>query len=347
MAKEVKIERITVPDQRSEGYQKWIKTGADFLRSELPFEGPADISITIGSGLSSVVDSLQLADRKVIPYEDIGLPVGQVEGHKKEIIAGITPEGKKVIVVNGRTHAYEIPEEGLETAAWGRLGRMELATGYLAMLNEVGVENVILTCAAGGINHPMNYGQPQPFDEESLPVIGLIASDVNKAYPSPHMGNFKARKGNFFGLQDADEKLMELFRQSVAVNEPGVKVPFVHYVTSPSTPSFEDAGVIYETAINGGQVVGMSYSYEKEFISGLDHIGRFAGIAVVTNSVELIDKNKSDNPLKNLSVEELRYRYPWEFKIAHPASHDEVQAMGKLANERLGKALVQMVKSLA
>lgn len=344
--RKIKREKIIVPEQRSEGYQKWIKTGADFLRKELPFEGPADVSITIGSGLSSVVDHLQLSNRKVISYEEIGLPVGKVEGHKKEIIAGITPEGKKVIIVNGRTHAYEIPEAGLETNTWGRLGRMELATGYLAMLNEIGVENMILTCAAGGINHPMNEDQSKPFDEESLPVIGLIASDVNKAYPSPHMGNFKAHKGNFFGLQDADPSLMELFKQSVVVNETGVNIPFVHYVTSPSTPSFEDVGVIYETAINGGQVVGMSYSYEKEFISGLDHIGRFAGIAVVTNSVELVDKNKPANASNIISVQELRRRYPWEFKIAHPASHDEVQAMGKLANDRLGKALVQMVKSL-
>jgi len=223
---------------------------------------------------------------------------------------------------------------------------MELATGYLAMLNEIGVENMILTCAAGGINHPMNEDQSKPFDEEALPAIGLIASDVNKAYPSPHMGNFKAHKGNFFGLQDADPGLMELFKQSVAVNESGVNIPFVHYVTSPSTPSFEDVGVIYETAINGGQVVGMSYSYEKEFISGLDHIGRFAGIAVVTNSVELVDKDKPANASNIISVQELRRRYPWEFKIAHPASHQEVQDMGKLANDRLGKALSLMVKSL-
>ncbi|PIP15097.1 hypothetical protein COX47_01600 [Candidatus Roizmanbacteria bacterium CG23_combo_of_CG06-09_8_20_14_all_35_49] len=346
MAEKVKREKIIVPEQRSEGYQRWIKTGADFLRKELPFEGPADVSITIGSGLSSVVDHLQLTNRKVISYEVIGLPVGKVEGHKKEIIAGITPEDKKVIIINGRTHAYEIPEAGLETETWSHLERMELATGYLAMLNEIGVENMILTCAAGGINHPMNEDQLKPFDQESLPVIGLIASDVNKAYSSVHMGNFKAHKGNFFGLRDADGDLMSLIRQSMNTIEEGIDIPFVHYSTSQTTPCFEDVGAIYETAINGGQVLGMSYSYEKEFISGLDHIGRFAGIAVVTNSVELVDKDKPANASNIISVQELRRRYPWEFKIAHPASHQEVQDMGKLANERLGKALVQMVKSL-
>lgn len=347
MAEIKKIEKIIVPEQRSEGYQKWIKTGADFLKKELPFEGPADVSITIGSGLSSVVDFLQLTNRKVISYEEIGLPVGKVEGHKKEIIAGITPEGKKAIIVNGRTHAYEIPEAGLETKTWGRLGRMELATGYLEMLNEIGVENVILTCAAGGINHPLEDDQPKPFDEKTLPVIGLIASDVNKAYPSPHMGSFKAHKGNFFGLRDADNDLMGLFKQSMAIVKERADILFVHYVTSPSTPSFEDVGVVYEVAINGGQVVGMSYSYEKEYLSGLDHIGRFAGIAVITNPVELVYINPFPyNDQKSISVEELRHRHPWEFKIAHPASHKEVQDMGKLANERLGKALTQMVKSL-
>lgn len=344
MAEKVyKVEQIVVPNERSVGYQKWIKTGVDLLKKELPFEGPADISITIGSGLSSVVDYLDLRDKKIIPYGELSLPVGKVDGHKKEIIAGVTDEGKKIIIVNGRTHAYEIPESGLMTSRWGRLERMELATGYLEMLNEIGVENMILTCAAGGINHPMNDSQPKPFDQTSLPMIGLIASDVNHAYSSPHMGNFRAHKGNFFGLQDADQNLMNLFKQS-ATSEIGVNIPYVHYVTSASTPNFEDVGVTYETAINGGQVVGMSYSYEKEFISGLDHVGRFAGIAVVTNPVELINKEGDSGNI--ISVQELRRRYPWEFKIAHPASHEEVQEMGKLANNRLGRSLVQMIKSL-
>lgn len=342
-----KPEKIIIAETRSPGYNRWIENGVKRLQKELPFEGPADLSITIGSGLSSVVDSLGLHDVKHIAYEDIGLPVGQNKKHKKEIIAGITAEGKKVIIVNGRTHAYEIPEAGVETKRWGKLERMELATGYLAMLNEIGVENMILTNAAGGINHPMEDGGEKPFDEKNLPVISLIGADFNDAYPSPNMAHYKGQKGDFFGLKDADENLKEMFRRSmIDIGETG-QIPDVYYVTSRSTPSYEDVGVIYDAAIKSGQVVGMSYGYEKEFISGLKNIGRFMGISVVTNSVELLFKEESPSrTYKSISVNELRQHRPWEFKIAHPATDEEVQRVGKLANERLGKALVQMLKSL-
>ena len=341
-------EIIRVPEDRSPGYRRWIENGAKILRKELPFIGPADVSITIGSGLSSVVDFLHLEDVRHISYEAIGLPIGVNQQHKKEIIAGITPEGKKVIVVNGRTHAYEIDEEGIETKTWGKLGRMELATGYLAMLNEIGVENVILTCAAGGINHPMRDGEKKPFEEENLPVVSLIGADLNEAYPSPHMGHYKARRGDFFGLKDADKELMSMFRQSMVGTEEKTEIPNVYYVTSRTTPSFEDKGVIYDVAVKGGQVVGMSFSYEKEFISGMDKIGRFMGVAVITNLQELVYINPPNGHYTrpSISVNELRQHYPWEFDLAHPASDEEVGRIGKLANERLGKALTLMVKSL-
>ncbi len=149
-------EVIEIPEGRSEGYLNWIGDGAYLLEKKLPFKGPADISITIGSGLHSVLDTLEFRETPiVIPYEDIGLPIGKVEGHNRRLVAGVTKSGKKVVVVDGRTHAYEIPDEGIETKNYGRLSRMELATGYLAMLNQIGVKNVVLLCASGGIAHPL------------------------------------------------------------------------------------------------------------------------------------------------------------------------------------------------
>ena len=342
-----KPERILIQEARSPGYKRWIENGANIIKKELPWKGPADVSITIGSGLSPIIDQLQLHDVRHISYEDIGLPIGQNKAHKKELIAGITTEGKKVLIFNGRTHAYEIDEKGLKTKKWGHLDRMELATGYLAMLNEIGAENVILTCAAGGINHPMEDFQEKPFNEERLPVISLIGADLNQAYPSPHMGHYKAKRGDFFGLKDADAQLMDLLKTSMQETGKTTETPTVYYVTSSSTPSFEDVAVIHNVAINGGQVVGMSYSYEKEFLSGLNNIGRFMGIAVVTNSVELVYINPSPYRIKeSISVEELRHHYPWEFIIAHPATDEEVQRVGKLAQVRLGKGLNQMIKFL-
>ncbi len=340
-------ETIRIPEGRSPGYNRWIENGAKLLKKELPFEGPADVSITVGSGLSSIVDFMQLQNVRHIPYENIGLPIGVNQRHKKEIIAGITPEGKKIIIVNGRTHAYEIPENGIKTKRWGQLDRMELATGYIAMLNEIGVENMILTCAAGGINHPMNDGEEKPFKQENLPVISMIGADLNRAYPNPNLGHYKSRRGDFFGLKDADKILMSMFGQSMADTGETGEIPSVYYITSKSTPNFEDKGVIYDAAFSGGQVVGMSFSYEKEFISGMDNIGRFMGIAVVTNPVELVYANPSPfRTMPSISINEIRQHRAQEFELAFHATDEEVGRIGRLAVERLGKGLTQMVKSL-
>src|SRR3989344_6061696 len=170
------IESVIVPAERSLGYKNWIATGSNILKEALPFEGPADFAITLGTGLGPIAKKISFTRSVTIPYEHAGLPVGQVKGHKKEIIGGLTYGGKKIILVNGRTHAYEIPSKGIETATWGTLDRMELATGYLAMLNGVGVKTMILTSAVGGINHPLHSDESKPFTKEDLPIIGLIAS---------------------------------------------------------------------------------------------------------------------------------------------------------------------------
>lgn len=51
-----KPEKIVVPEMRSLGYRRWVENGAKILRKELPFEGAADLSITIESDASSVLD---------------------------------------------------------------------------------------------------------------------------------------------------------------------------------------------------------------------------------------------------------------------------------------------------
>lgn len=176
-------------------------------------------------------------------------------------------------------------------------------------------------------------------------MIGLIASDLNLAYPQLHMGYYKADKGDFFGLRDGDPDLMNTFQQSMLdVGEP-TEIPNIHYITSLSTPSFEDIGIVWFTAVNGGQALGMSYGYEKQFLSGVNGIKRFMGIAVITNGVELVYV-ADPNPNRIISVEELRWHRPHEFKLAHPATDEEVQRVGKLANDKLGRGLVHMTKSL-
>ena len=339
------VEIIKIPGERTAGYRAWIDNVTQDVREKLPFSGPADMGITVGSGLGGIVDALQLSDTVHLSYERLGLPVGSNSNHVKEFVAGVNSAGKKIIVAKGRTHAYEIPVEGFNTYTWGHLSQMELASGYLAVLNEIGVNNMIITCAAGGINHPLSPDKLPPFEIDTLPVIGLISADLNVgAYQSPNMGFYKGDGNDFFGLRDSDQSLIEKFRDGMRVIGGG-EVPGIYYFTSPSTPSFEDIGTIHYVAINNGQAVGMSYGYEKAWLSSASNIKKFAGVVVITNPQQLVflDDSKNKGPI---SVAELRLHYPHEFKKAFVATDAEVQEKGALAVDKLGRCLSQMAIQL-
>jgi len=338
------IEVIRVEGQ-NEGYRRWIKDGSTILKERLPFKGPAHLAITIGSsGMDSLTEAMHFREPPVeIPFEEIGLPIGENKAHPKKILAGITQEGKNIVIVQGRTHEYEV-KGGINTASWGNLTAAELATGYLGMLNEVGVENMVLTNAAGSINHPLLPGQAKPFSESDVPIISLIGSDFDMAYLNRNLGDYKSKMDDFFSLKDADPSLMDMFRKCMVEIDENTTVPTVHYVTSPSTPNFEDPGVIYTVAKLGGQVVGMSYSPEKQFLSGLKGIGRFIGISVITNLQELEYAEESYDHI--ISVEEMAGHRPWEFKRKFAASDAEVRENGKKVQEKLSRALSKLAQSL-
>jgi purine-nucleoside phosphorylase len=111
------------------------KTLIDFLKSESPFI--PELSIILGSGLGDFADQLKI--RKSISTSDIpGYPVSTVVGHKGKIHFA-EYENKKVILFQGRVHFYE---------------------GYnineciipVFISHKLGVKNLLLTNAAGGIN---------------------------------------------------------------------------------------------------------------------------------------------------------------------------------------------------
>lgn len=340
------MEVIRIEGQ-SEGYKRWIKEGSDALRERLPFKGPAHLAITIGSaGMESLVDAMDFEKPPVeIPFEEIGLPVGENQNHPKMILAGVTKQGKNIIVVKGRTHEYEIRPTGINTETWGVLGPAELTTGYLGMLSQIGVENMILTNAAGGINHPLNDDELKPYSSDDIPVISLIESDVDLAFQNANLGHYKGEVGDFFSLKNPDEELMQVFRQSMLDIDENMKIPTVHYATSLSTPEFEDETAIWMAAKFGAQAVGMSYSPEKQFLSGVKGIGRFIGISIITNLQELGYKDGREGD-EAISVQELVSQRPGKFKKKFIASDAEVRENSKKIEKKLSMALAQLAKNL-
>ena len=349
MAEPDKI-RVELPKERSLVYRNWIDVMARRFEMAIPFPGPAHAVLTLGSGVSESLSELDLRDTVTVPFSQIGLPEGANEKHPKTIVAGYTVDNRLTVVFTGRTALFEIPPEGVNVET-GHVQATEAAGAYLELVKRMGTENLILTTACGGINHPMlPFGRP-PFNKKDLPIIGVIGANVSIGYPMEHMGFYKADHGTFFALQDSDDDLTAAFIQSMGEVAPGIKVPILYYASIPAV--FEDRALAHFLAVNGVQAIGMTYGPESIHRSGIrkgnpgesNRIGRSMGIAVITDDVELYDP-RHPNRLTPISALELRFRRPQEFKIRNPATDDQVRATAALASQRLGKALNHLIRNI-
>jgi purine-nucleoside phosphorylase len=115
---------------------------AEFIRSKYPHE--IKTAVVLGSGLGAFADELENSVR--IPYEEIPHFVrSTVAGHSGELVLGEI-EGKHIAVQKGRFHFYEgysMDQVMFPMRAFGRMG----------------IENVILTNAAGSLNTDIRPGE--------------------------------------------------------------------------------------------------------------------------------------------------------------------------------------------
>lgn len=101
------------------------------------------IGIICGSGLGALADLVQ--DKTVIPYSSIPhFPISTVPGHEGKLVLGKL-SGKDVVIMQGRAHCYEgYPPQKLAIP--------------VRTMKRMGVEVLIVTNAAGGINRRYNVG---------------------------------------------------------------------------------------------------------------------------------------------------------------------------------------------
>ena len=115
---------------------------AEFIRSK--YDHPVEAAVVLGSGLGAFADELAKAVR--ISYRDIPHFVkATVAGHSGQLVLGEI-EGKHIAVQQGRFHYYE----GYS---------MEQVMFPIRALGRMGVENVILTNAAGSLNTDIRPGE--------------------------------------------------------------------------------------------------------------------------------------------------------------------------------------------
>jgi len=232
---------------------------AEFLRSKLGALKPR-IGIVLGSGLGAVAEAV--ASQVFVPYSEIPhFPQSTVEGHSGRIVAGLLG-GVPVVVMQGRVHYYEgySPQQ---------------VTFPMRVLGRLGIENVILTNAAGGINSNYQIGQ-----------LVLLADHINMLGFNPLIGPNEARFGDgkktglrFFDMTEAYSVELRALAQRAAKSEGFALHEGVYLATS--GPSFETPAEIRAFRALGADLVGMSTVPETIVAR---HMGiRVLGISCVTN----------------------------------------------------------------
>ena len=215
------------------------------------------IGLILGSGLGPLSESIQ--DPTIIPYHELpGWPLSTVEGHAGELIIGKL-EGKDVLVMNGRIHFYE----GYE---------MSQVTLPIRVMQRLGIEIVVVTNAAGGINQDFNPGNPMLITDH-LNLLGMAGPNPLRG---PNLEEFGTRFPDM--SQAYDRKLIEIARN--VAKELDITLYEGIYVCL-AGPTFETPADLRFLLNAGVDAVGMSTVPE---VIVANHGGqRVLGISGITN----------------------------------------------------------------
>ncbi len=192
---------------------------------------PAKIAVVLGSGLGNFADAL--SHTQVLPYSKISdFPVSTVEGHTGQFVHGFV--GKTpVLLMQGRVHRYE-----------GYTAQQVISP--IRMLKTWGIEKLILTNAAGGINHQFEVGD-----------LMLITDHLNLTGDNPLVGPNDPRLGTRFpDMSDAySRRLRDLAKSMQPDLREGVYAGMLG-------PCYETPAEIRMLQILGADAVGMSTVFE-------------------------------------------------------------------------------------
>jgi purine-nucleoside phosphorylase len=236
-----------------------IDEAAEAIRSRSSHQ--PQIAMILGSGLNALAQSVGAAD--IIPFGELPhFPVSTVEGHAGRLVIGEL-EGKPVYVMQGRIHFYE----GYS---------MNHVTLPVRVMKRMGIEMLIVTNAAGGVNPDFQAGDVMLITDH-LNIIGMTGAN-------PLMGpNYDELGPRFPDMSQAyDRRLCELARKVAA--EKGITLREGVYA-SLSGPSFESPADLRFLRLAGADAVGMSTVPE---VIVARHAGmRVLGFSGISNKANL------------------------------------------------------------
>ena len=212
-----------------------------------------EVAIILGSGMGDLAEAVQ--DAVTVSYTSVAHMVpSTVQGHKGEFVMGEL-EGRKVIIMRGRLHAYE-----------GNSAQQIAFPVYV--MHELGARQLIITNAAGGIDASYGVGD-----------LMLIQDHINFQMMNPVVGAVPEFGPRFFDMTNPYSlRLLKLAKQ--VAQDCDVNVHQGVYIGDLG-PSFETSAEIRAFRAMGADAVGMSTVQE---VIAANQLGmEVLGISLISN----------------------------------------------------------------
>lgn len=229
-----------------------IEKAVEYIKSKIT--DTYEIGIILGSGLGTLGEKIE--NPQFVDYKDIpNFPVSTAPGHVGRFVFG-TLNGKKVMCMQGRIHLYEgYPVENVVMP--------------IRVMKMMGVNKLIVTNAAGGINESFSVGD-----------IMVITDHINFTGKNCLIG----KNDDNFGVRFPDmtygysPKLREIAFN--CAEELGMKLQQGVYIGC-TGPSYETPAEIRAFRVLGADTVGMSTVQE---VIAANHCGiDVLGFSLVSN----------------------------------------------------------------
>lgn len=247
--------------------------------------------IILGSGINDFIHELNKT--VVISYNELfNLDTDESIGHHGKLHMGYIDK-KPILVLEGRKHYYE----GVSDADMRIL---------IQSFAELGVKNLIVTNACGGMNETFHPGD-----------IMVIEDHINMLGRNPLVGpNNQSLGPRFVDMSEPYDYVFRKIIDEVAKKE-NIKLQHGIYV-SYLGPSYETKAEIRAYRMLGGDVIGMSTV--PEVILARHANIRVLGLSIVTNMSTGISK--------------------------HPLSHEEVLETSQKAIARISTLIKSFIKQI-
>lgn len=267
-----------------------IEESINYIKSKISGFKP-ELGLILGSGLGVIADEIE--DQIIIPYNEIpGFLKSTVEGHKGQLVIGKL-ESKNVIAMQGRFHFYE----GYS---------IQEITLPIRVMKKLGVNNMIITNAAGAVNKEFNPGDLMLINDHinfgfDNPLIGLNLDDFGPRFPDTS--------------ESYNLNLQEIARKSALDLNINLKEGVYQFS---SGPTYETPAETRVARNMGADVVGMSTV--PEVLVAVHSNMKVLGISCVTNMAAGI--------------------------LDQPLDHQEVIETSALAREKFISLLKNIIKNI-